>query len=63
MLYLDETTKNDQTMYVIISPLICQVSSRYTPNKALEAKKCYGTSSIEHPAVSMITTGKCKKYV
>lgn len=35
-----------------------QVSSRYVPNKALEAKKCYGTTSIEHPAVSMITTGK-----
>lgn len=34
-----------------------QVSSRYIPNKANEAKNCYGTTSIEHPAVSMITTG------
>ena len=32
------------------------VTSKYLPNKALEAKKCYGTTSIEHPAVSMITT-------
>lgn len=38
------------------------VSSRYVPNKALEAKKCYGTTSIEHPAVSMITTERGKYY-
>ena len=38
------------------------VSSKYIPNKALEAKKCYGTSSIEHPAVMMITTERGKYY-
>lgn len=30
---------------------VYDVTSRYIPNKAVEAKKCYGTSSIEHPAV------------
>lgn len=39
------------------------VDSRYIPNKAAEAKKCYGTSSIEHPAVSMITTERGKYYI
>ena len=38
------------------------ITSRYIPNKALEAKKCYGTTSIEHPAVSMITTERGKYY-
>jgi sulfate adenylyltransferase len=38
------------------------VSSRYTPNKPVEALKCYGTSSIEHPAVLMITTERGKYY-
>jgi ATP sulfurylase len=45
-----------QHPYLHPSPLP-QVSSRYIPNKANEAKNCYGTTSIEHPAVSMITTG------
>lgn len=38
------------------------ITSKYVPNKALEAKKCYGTTSIEHPAVSMITTERGKYY-
>lgn len=41
---------------------IFDVTSKYIPNKALEAKKCYGTTSIEHPAVSMITTERGKYY-
>lgn len=41
---------------------VFDVTSKYVPNKALEAKKCYGTSSIEHPAVSMITTERGKYY-
>lgn len=41
---------------------VMDVTSKYTPNKALEAKKCYGTTSIEHPAVSMITTERGKWY-
>jgi len=41
---------------------IFDVDSRWTPNKALEAKKCYGTTSIEHPAVMMITNDRGKYY-
>ena len=41
---------------------VYDVTSRYVPNKPLEAKKCYGTSSIEHPAVNMITTERGKFY-
>jgi len=41
---------------------VYDVTSRYVPNKAIEAKKCYGTSSIEHPAVMMITTERGKFY-
>lgn len=39
-----------------------EVTSKYIPNKALEAKQCYGTTSIEHPAVNMITTERGKYY-
>jgi len=41
---------------------IMDVTSKYIPNKVLEAKKCYGTTTIEHPAVSMITTERGKYY-
>eukprot|EP01038_Epipyxis_sp_PR26KG_P015358 gene15358-20698_t len=39
-----------------------EITSKYIPNKALESKKCYGTTSIEHPAVAMITTERGKYY-
>lgn len=42
---------------------LLEVSSRYIPNKALEAKQCYGTTTIEHPAVMMITTERKKYYI
>lgn len=29
------------------------VESKWRPNKPLEAKQCYGTTSIEHPAVQV----------
>ena len=41
---------------------VYDVQEQYIPNKAIEAKKCYGTSSIEHPAVMMITTERGKYY-
>ena len=39
------------------------VSSKYKPNKAKEAKLCYGTSSLEHPGVSMIAQERGKYYL
>ncbi len=34
---------------------VLTVESRWEPDKAREAQGCYGTTSIEHPAVRMIT--------
>ena len=34
------------------------VESKWRPNKPAEAKGCYGTTSIEHPAVQ-VRTGGC----
>lgn len=42
---------------------ICDVDSKWIPNKVVEAKNCYGTTSIEHPAVHMITTERGKYYM
>ena len=39
------------------------VESKWVPNKPLEAKHCYGTTSIEHPAVQMITMERGKYYM
>lgn len=35
------------------------VESKWKPNKPLEAKNCYGTTSIEHPAVQ-VGTGRAE---
>ena len=37
--------------------------SKWAPNKPLEAKHCYGTTSIEHPAVQMICMERGKYYL
>jgi len=42
---------------------ILDVSEKYLPNKPLEAKMCYGTSSIEHPGVSMISMERGQYYL
>lgn len=39
------------------------VESKWVPNKPLEAKNCYGTTSIEHPAVQMISMERGKYYM
>lgn len=33
------------------------------PNKPKEAKMCYGTSSLEHPGVQMISMERGKYYL
>jgi len=48
--------------YSHIPIAVFDVTSKYIPNKPKEAKACYGTSSIEHPAVNMITTERGKFY-
>ena len=42
---------------------VMDVDSKWTPNKALEAKKCYGTSSLEHPGVQMIAMERGPIYI
>jgi sulfate adenylyltransferase len=39
------------------------VTSKWAPNKAAEADKCYGTPSLAHPAVSMIATERGRWYL
>ncbi|KAI8475147.1 MAG: hypothetical protein J3K34DRAFT_81103 [Monoraphidium minutum] len=42
---------------------VLEVDSKWLPNKALEAKQCYGTSSLEHPGVQMISMERGKYYL
>ncbi len=42
---------------------VLEVEDKYVPNKPLEAKMCYGTSSLEHPGVQMISMERGKYYV
>jgi sulfate adenylyltransferase len=39
------------------------VESKWEPDKAREAQGCYGTTSIEHPAVRMITGERGRFYL
>jgi len=39
------------------------VESKWTPDKPLEALKCYRTSSLEHPGVRMISMERKHKYL
>jgi sulfate adenylyltransferase len=39
------------------------VESRWEPDKAREALGCYGTTSLEHPAVKMIATERGRFYL
>ena len=42
---------------------ILNVEEKWEPNKVLEARQCYGTTSIEHPAVRMIATERKRYYL
>ena len=42
---------------------VLTVESRLEPEKAREAQGCYGTTSIEHPAVKMIATERGRIYL
>jgi sulfate adenylyltransferase len=42
---------------------VMTVESRWEPDKAREAQGCYGTTSIEHPAVKMIATERGRIYL
>jgi ATP sulfurylase len=38
-------------------------TDKFVPNKAVECKKCYGTSEIEHPGALMVATERGKYYM
>jgi ATP sulfurylase len=42
---------------------VMEVESKFVPNKPKEAKNCYGTSSLEHPGVQMISMERGKYYL
>ncbi|GFR40886.1 hypothetical protein Agub_g1538, partial [Astrephomene gubernaculifera] len=42
---------------------VMTVTSKWVPNKPLECLKCYGTSSLEHPAVQMVAMERGKYYL
>ena len=42
---------------------VFSIESKWVPNKPLEAKNCYGTTSIEHPAVQMISMERSRYYM
>ncbi len=42
---------------------VLQIEDKWEPDKVLEAKGCYGTTSLEHPAVRMIATERKHFYL
>ena len=42
---------------------VVTISDKWVPNKPLECLKCYGTSSLEHPAVQMVAMERGKYYL
>ncbi len=42
---------------------VLEIEDIWEPDKALEAKGCYGTTSLEHPAVKMIATERKQFYI
>ena len=42
---------------------VLDIESRYTPDKAVETKNAYGTSSLEHPGVLMVATQRYNDYI
>ena len=42
---------------------VLEVKEKWIPDKVIEAKFCYGTTSLEHPAVRMISMERKKYYL
>merc|ERR1719420_180771 len=42
---------------------VMTVESKWSPDKALECKKCYGTATLEHPGVRMVAMERGKYYI
>ena len=42
---------------------VLDIEDKWEPDKVIEAKGCYGTTSLEHPAVRMIATERKRFYL
>jgi len=42
---------------------VLEVNSKWEPDKSLEAELCYGTNSLDHPAVKMIFNERGRFYI
>jgi len=42
---------------------VLEISSKWEPDKSLEAELCYGTNSLDHPAVKMIFNERGRFYI
>ena len=42
---------------------VLEVSSKWEPDKSEEAEFCYGTNSLDHPAVKMIFNERGRYYI
>merc|ERR1712048_900350 len=42
---------------------VLDAESIYTPDKVLEARECYGTTSLEHPTVYSLIAEQGKYYI
>ena len=42
---------------------VLEISSKWEPDKSIEAKFCYGTNSMDHPAVKMIFNERGRFYI
>ena len=42
---------------------VLEVSSKWEPDKSEEAEYCYGTNSLDHPAVKMIFNERGRYYI
>ena len=58
-----QTTKKVLLQYQGQDLAAVTIESKWVPNKPLECLKCYGTSSLEHPAVQMVAMERGKYYM
>ncbi len=61
----EDLTIGDQVLLTYKSQEIAvlEIQEKWEPDKVLEAKGCYGTTSLEHPAVRMIACQRKRFYL
>ena len=61
----DDVTVGDKVLltYKGQDLAVLTVEDKWEPDKVVEAKGCYGTTSLEHPAVRMIATERRRFYL